>query len=106
MPALWHRNPSKPPGALRRSSSLRCREGADGRKAKKPIERSLADRVKRLREEAASLPPGLERNDLLHQARQAEISLRLIEWIASPGLTPPPDDLIPIRRHRLRRTTH
>jgi len=70
---------------------------------KKPIEDSLADRVKRLREEAALAPPGLERNDLLQQARQAEISLRLIEWIASPDLRPPPDDLIPIRRHRLRR---
>jgi|KBSMisStaDraftv2_1062788.scaffolds.fasta_scaffold130014_2 hypothetical protein len=73
---------------------------------KKPIEDSLTDRVKRLREDAARLPPGLERSDLLHQARQAEISLRLIEWIASPDLKPPPDDLIPIRRHRLRRKTH
>jgi hypothetical protein len=72
---------------------------------KKPIEDSLADRVKRLREEAARLPPGPERNDLLHQARQTEISLRLIEWIASPDFKPPPDDLIPIRRHRLRRKT-
>ena len=53
---------------------------------KKPIEDSLADRVEQLREEAARLPPGPERNDLLHQARQAEISLRLIEWIASPDL--------------------
>jgi hypothetical protein len=70
---------------------------------KKPIEDSLANRVKRLREEAALLPPGLERNDLLQQARQAEIPLRLIEWIASPDLKPPPDDLIPIRRLRLRR---
>ena len=73
---------------------------------KKPIEDSLADRVKRLREEAARLPPGLERSDLLHQARQTEISLRLIEWIASPDLKSPPDDLIPIRRHRLRPKAH
>ena len=61
---------------------------------KKPIEDAFfADRVEQLREEAARLPPGPERNDLLHQARQAEISLRLIEWIASPDLKPPPDDL-------------
>ena len=73
---------------------------------KKPIEDRLADRVKRLREEAARLPAGWERNELLHQARQAEISLRLIEWIASPDLNPPPDDLIPIRRHRLRPKAH
>jgi hypothetical protein len=72
---------------------------------KKSIEDSLADQAKRLREEAARLPPGPERNDLLHQATQAEISLRLIEWIASPDLKPPPDDLIPIRKHRLRRRT-
>ena len=55
-----------------------------GERQKKPIEDSLADRVKRLREEAALLPPGLERNDLLQQARQAEISLRLIEWPMPP----------------------
>jgi hypothetical protein len=72
---------------------------------KTPIEDGLADQVKRLREEAARLPLGQERNDLLHQASQAEISLRLIEWIASPNLKPPPDDLIPIRRHWLRRKT-
>jgi hypothetical protein len=72
---------------------------------KRPIENSLADLVKRLQEEAARLSAGLERNDLLRQARQAEISLRLIEWIASPDLKPPPDDLIPIRRHRLGRKT-
>jgi hypothetical protein len=75
------------------------------KRQKKPIEDGLADRIERLREQAACLPPGRQRSDLLHQARQAEISLRLIEWIASPGLRPPPDDLVPIRRYRLRRTT-
>jgi hypothetical protein len=72
---------------------------------KTPVEESLADQVKRLREEADRLPPGEAQNDLLDRARQAEISLRLIEWIASPDLKPPPDDLIPIRRHWLRRKT-
>lgn len=72
---------------------------------KTPIEAGLADEVKRLLEEAARVPPGQGRNNLLRQARQAEISLRLIEWIASPDLKPPPDDLIPIRKYRLRRKT-
>jgi hypothetical protein len=63
----------------------------------------LRDRITTLREKASELPAGDERDDLLRKAEQDEISLRLIEWITSPGKTAPPDDLVPIRRHRLRR---
>jgi hypothetical protein len=63
----------------------------------------LSDQVKALREKARGLPAGGERDELLRKAEQDEIALRLIEWIASAGQLPPPEDLVPIRRHRLRR---
>lgn len=62
----------------------------------------LRDQVKGLREKANDLPAGEERDMLLRQAKQDEIALRLIEWINSPGRLPPPENLVPIRRHRLR----
>ena len=62
----------------------------------------LSDQIKGLREKAEGLPPGGERDALLRMAEQDEIALRLIEWITSSGQLPPPEDLIPIRRHRLR----
>lgn len=63
----------------------------------------LRDQIRTLRGKAGDLPDGDERDDLLRKAEQDEISLRLIEWIISPGKIAPPDDLIPIRKHRLRR---
>ena len=63
----------------------------------------LSDQIRRLREKASGLPAGDERDALLRKAEQDEIALRLIEWITSPGQLAPPEDLIPIRRHRLRR---
>jgi len=63
----------------------------------------LSDQIKEFREKARGLPAGDERDELLRRAEQDEIALRLIEWIASSGQLPPPEDLVPIRRHRLRR---
>jgi hypothetical protein len=63
----------------------------------------LSDQIRELREKARGLPAGDERDELLRNAEQDEIALRLIEWITSPGRLPPPEDMIPIRRHRLRR---
>jgi hypothetical protein len=63
----------------------------------------LRDKIKGLREKARGLPAGDERNELLRKAEQDEIALRLIEWVTSPDKLPPPEDLVPIRRHRLRR---
>ena len=62
----------------------------------------LSDQIKELREQAGGLPPGDERDELQRKAQQDEIARRLIEWVTSLGQLPPPDDLIPIRRHRLR----
>lgn len=45
--------------------------------------------AKKLREQAERLGPGLEREELLRQARQAETGSRLNEWLNSPGLQPP-----------------
>jgi hypothetical protein len=63
----------------------------------------LSDQIRALREKARRLPVGAERDELLHRAEQDEIALRLIQWIASSGELPPPSDLVPMTRHRLRR---
>jgi hypothetical protein len=54
---------------------------------------SLRDRLaawaKEVREQAASLPPGPEREALLKRASQADVASRLDEWSSSPGLQAP-----------------
>jgi hypothetical protein len=54
---------------------------------------SLSDRLasfaKSARERAAQLTPGIERDDLLRKARQADTASDLDEWVSSPGLQPP-----------------
>jgi hypothetical protein len=49
----------------------------------------LAEEAKRLREQAKTLPPGAEREELMRKARQAETASRMNEWLTSPGLQPP-----------------
>jgi hypothetical protein len=53
------------------------------------LEERLAEEAKRLREDAASLPFGLDREVLLRKARQAETGSHMSEWLASPGLRAP-----------------
>ena len=53
------------------------------------LEQRLGDEAKRLREEANGKPPGLERERLIRQARQAERGAQLSEWLRTPGLQPP-----------------
>jgi hypothetical protein len=53
------------------------------------LETRLALEAKRLREEAARLPPGVERDRLLKRARQDETASHMVEWLRSPGLQPP-----------------
>jgi len=54
---------------------------------------SLQDRLamwaKDLREQAAALPPGPERDELLKKARQADTASHLEDWANSPGLQSP-----------------
>ena len=49
----------------------------------------LDQEAKRLRTEAAKLPPGVERDELLRKARQAETALHVNDWLSSPGLKAP-----------------
>jgi len=70
---------------------------------KTPQVHRLSDRIKAAREEAALLPAGPEKDALLGQAEQDEVALRLIQWVTSSGQLPPPSDLVPVKRHPLRR---
>jgi hypothetical protein len=49
----------------------------------------LFEQAERLRKEARGTPPGIKRDLLLRQARQAETGARMSEWLRSPGLQPP-----------------
>jgi hypothetical protein len=53
------------------------------------LEERLAEAAKRLRDQAKTLPPSAERDDLLSRARQTEIASHMNEWLTSPGLQPP-----------------
>jgi len=54
---------------------------------------SFKDRLgawaKDVREQAAKLPPGEEREAMLKRARQADTASHIHEWVGSPGLQPP-----------------
>ena len=58
-------------------------------KQTRSLEERLAEEAKRLREQANSLPPGVERDHALRKARQAETGSHMSEWMTSPGLKPP-----------------
>ncbi|WP_247328292.1 hypothetical protein [Bradyrhizobium sp. 21] len=53
------------------------------------LEDRLAQQAERLREQAKEVPPGIEREQLLRRARQAETGSHMSEWLRSPGLQPP-----------------
>ena len=53
------------------------------------LEERLALESLRLREEAKSLLPGIERERLIRKARQAETGSQISEWLRSPGLRRP-----------------
>jgi hypothetical protein len=54
---------------------------------------TLQDRIvawaKQVRAQAAELPPGPEREELLKKVRQAETAMHLDDWANSSGLQPP-----------------
>jgi hypothetical protein len=49
----------------------------------------IAEWAKEIRAQAAGLPPGRERDELLKKVRQAETAMHLDDWANSPGLQPP-----------------
>ncbi|MCW1996211.1 hypothetical protein ABIE85_005339 [Bradyrhizobium diazoefficiens] len=53
------------------------------------LEERLAEQAQRLRQEAKSLPPGIERERAIRKARQAETSSHISGWLNSPGLQAP-----------------
>ena len=53
------------------------------------LDQRLIAEAQRLRKEAKSIPPGIERERLIRRARQAETALHLTEWLMSPGLRAP-----------------
>jgi hypothetical protein len=49
----------------------------------------LAEWAEKIREQAARLPPGIERDEMLKRASQADIAAHLDDWANSRGLQPP-----------------
>ena len=50
------------------------------------LEERLGQEALRLREQAKSLPAGIESDRLTSRARQTEVASYMNEWLASPGL--------------------
>jgi hypothetical protein len=53
------------------------------------LEERLGEEASRLREEAKALPPGIERDQLIRRARQAETGSHMNKWLTSTGLQSP-----------------
>jgi hypothetical protein len=49
----------------------------------------LLEAAAEARKQAALLPPGPERRDLLRKAREADTAAHMNDWLTSPGLRPP-----------------
>jgi hypothetical protein len=47
-----------------------------------PIDKRLSEEAERLRKEARGTPPGIEREQLIRRARQAETAAHIQEWLA------------------------
>jgi hypothetical protein len=56
---------------------------------KPTIEQKWHDQAEAYKHEAANLPHGWEREELLRKARQLETASRMNAWLSSPGLSPP-----------------
>lgn len=88
MAFIGDENASCAPAFLRNGASAML-----GRRFKEngPLGRRLTEQAKRLREEARPMPPGIERERLIRQARQAETAAHIQEWLTSQGLQAPRD---------------
>ena len=53
------------------------------------LDQRLTEQAERLRKEAQGTPPGVMRDKLIRQARQAETASHMQEWLLSPGLQAP-----------------
>ncbi|MGB6398013.1 MAG: hypothetical protein WBF73_20350 [Bradyrhizobium sp.] len=62
---------------------------ADADQPKTTLQTRLTREAARLKEAAAGLPLGEERNALTNRARHFDNALHINEWLATPGLRPP-----------------
>ena len=53
------------------------------------FEERMAEQARSLREQAKTMPPGIEREGLIRRARQAETASHMNDWLSSPGLASP-----------------
>ncbi|WP_247351195.1 MULTISPECIES: hypothetical protein [unclassified Bradyrhizobium] len=53
------------------------------------LEERLAKEADRLKHQAQTMPPGLQRDHLIRKARQAETASHMSDWLRSPGLQAP-----------------
>jgi len=53
------------------------------------LDQRLTEQAERLRKEAQGTPPGVKRDKLIRQARQAETASHMQEWLTSRGLQAP-----------------
>jgi hypothetical protein len=56
---------------------------------KKTIEQKWHEQSEAAKEEAAKLPHGKLKNQLLQRARQLHTASQISQWLSSPGLRPP-----------------
>jgi hypothetical protein len=54
-----------------------------------PLRERLSTWAEDMRERAATLPEGPEREALLKRAGQADVAAHIDQWAQSPGLQPP-----------------
>jgi hypothetical protein len=54
-----------------------------------PLNERLTEEADRLRKEAQCIPPGVKRDKLIRQARQAVTAAHMQDWLTSPGLQAP-----------------
>jgi hypothetical protein len=59
------------------------------RRQSEPLRDRLANFAQETRDKASVLPVGLEQQDMLRKARQAETAAHMNEWLNSPGLQTP-----------------
>jgi hypothetical protein len=58
-------------------------------KQTEPLQDRILSFARRIRQKAALLSPGKERDDLLRRARLADTASHLSDWANSPGLRTP-----------------
>jgi len=58
-------------------------------KQTRPLEERMAEQAAKLRQEAATMSAGPEREALLKRIRLAEVGSRISGWLSSPGLQTP-----------------